>query len=444
MSRRLEIELTSDRADGKWTWRAAGAKEPKGLVDAELLPQGSSVGDTIRVEAEASLDGLEITAVLPTRAPKSRGETLQLLGASKTQPLVTSQVANKVRSRARGSANKIRKDGKRRSDTKQETQPKDKRKHKKSGHQTERAERQTATSQHKRKKDKHRATNERPRPNSAPRAPRLRPKNKNSRAALKELPEISQELAAEVLRGGVGGLRKSIQRMNTLAKADGIPQVKSEPLIALAEKLAPILKAAEWRDRAEEAYAKIDTVDLRDIRTVIVAADSAARDETSRELASKIQAGLTERVEREHRVWLNEIAQDLTEGRTVRALARSSRPPKAGSPLPPDMAERLSEAASNSLTSDTSQQRWSMLIDAVAYSPVRTAVRPQSCPEKPNEQLLATLRKLAAKIPQIASQFGIAAKPTKPRKNAESTQAKPPPPPPPAPPPPPPPVPQSS
>ena len=33
MSRRLEVELTSKRADGSYTWRAAGAKQPKGELD---------------------------------------------------------------------------------------------------------------------------------------------------------------------------------------------------------------------------------------------------------------------------------------------------------------------------------------------------------------------------------------------------------------------------
>ena len=41
MSRRMEIELTSDRGDGSWTWRAAGAKQPKGVVDAGLVPDGA-------------------------------------------------------------------------------------------------------------------------------------------------------------------------------------------------------------------------------------------------------------------------------------------------------------------------------------------------------------------------------------------------------------------
>ena len=38
MSRRLEIELTSERPDGTWTWRAAGARQPKGEMDGTLLP----------------------------------------------------------------------------------------------------------------------------------------------------------------------------------------------------------------------------------------------------------------------------------------------------------------------------------------------------------------------------------------------------------------------
>ena len=45
MSRRIEVELTSQRDDGTWTWRAAGAKQPKGSLDGTLLYDGASVGD---------------------------------------------------------------------------------------------------------------------------------------------------------------------------------------------------------------------------------------------------------------------------------------------------------------------------------------------------------------------------------------------------------------
>ncbi|MYH88544.1 MAG: hypothetical protein F4125_08215, partial [Acidimicrobiaceae bacterium] len=442
MARRLEIELTSNRADGKWTWRAAGAKQPKGTLDGGLIPEGVGVGDVLRVEADATLDGLEITTVLPTRAPRNEVETLPLLGSGREQPLVTSQLAPKGRSRARGAAGGRRDSdsaprGKKRADRKDKRRG-DTKRPERAGADRRRGDRDAQSAEKKRadsrrgdrpgkardgqrdgttgagsprdqrsRKRNVRARQDRPKPPSTPRAPRLRPGNANRRAALADMPEIQHGLAEEVLKGGVPGVRKAIERMNKMAEADGIPKVRSEPLVALAEKMTPVLKAAEWRDRAEAAISGIETVDLRDIRSVVVAADSGARDEQSRELAEKLREGLSTRVESEHRSWLNEIAQHLADGRIVRALRLSSRPPKAGSPLPIDMAERLTEAASESLSSDVAQQRWATVLDAVAFSPVRSQVKPHGLPENPNDQLLATVRKLAAKVPEIAALFGV-------------------------------------
>ena len=69
MSRRIDIELTSTRDDGSWTWRAAGAREPKGSVPGSLLPADASVGDVLKVEVEGYLDGVEVVGVVPGRAP---------------------------------------------------------------------------------------------------------------------------------------------------------------------------------------------------------------------------------------------------------------------------------------------------------------------------------------------------------------------------------------
>ena len=465
MARRLEIELTSNRPDGKWTWRAAGARQPKGTLDGALLPEGAVVGDVVKVEADATLDGLEIRSVLPTRAPKTPVETLLLLGSGREQPLVTSQLAPKRRSRARG-ANRDRHDAdsapnrrkrtdrkeRRRSDGKssegstgkrdrrrpdrdaqsrdQQRDDRGERRGKTRGAQRHGAE--IGTSRDQRGKQRNtRTRQERPKPQSTPRAPRLRPGNKNRRAALAELPEIHHRLAEEVLKGGVPGVRKTIERMNKMAEAEGIPKVKSEPLVALAEKLTPVLQPAVWRDRAEAAISGIGKVDLRDIRSVVVAADSGARNEESRELAEKLREGLSARVESEHRSWLNEIAQHLADGRIVRALRLSSRPPKAGAPLPFDMAERLTSAASASLSSDVAPQRWATVLDAVAFSPVRAHVTPQGCPAKPNEQLLATVRRLASKVPEIAALFEITSSGS-PKRGGTDRRPTPPPPPPPA------------
>ena len=464
VARRLEIELTSNRSDGKWTWRAAGARQPKGTLDGTLLPEGAVVGDVVKVEADATLDGLEIRTVLPTRAPKTPVETLPLLGSGREQPLVTSQLAPKRRSRARG-ANRDRRDAdsapnrrkrtdrkeRRRSDGKSSEgstgkrdrrrpdrdaqsrdQQRDDRGERRGKRGAQRHGAEIGTSRDQRGKQRNtRTRQERPKPQSTPRAPRLRPGNKNRRAALAELPEIHHRLAEEVLRGGVPGVRKTIERMNKMAEAEGIPKVKSEPLVALAEKITPVLQSAVWRDRAEAAISGIGKVDLRDIRSVVVAADSGARDEESRDLAEKLREGLSARVESEHRSWLNEIAQHLADGRIVRALRLSSRPPKAGAPLPFDMAERLTSAASASLSSDVAPQRWATVLDAVAFSPVRSHVTPQGCPAKPNEQLLVTVRRLASKVPEIAALFEITSSGS-PKRGGTDRRPTPPPPPPPA------------
>ena len=206
-------------------------------------------------------------------------------------------------------------------------------------------------------------------------------------------------------------MRKAIGRMNQKAKAEGLPPIKADPLIALAERIAPKLKAAEWHDRADAASAGIDEIDLRDLRSVIVAADRAARTEETRALAESLRTGLAARVEAEHRQWLDELAATMADGRTVRALRLSSRPPKAGSPLPLDMAERLAKSAAESLKPEESQARWAAVVDAVAFSPVRTQVTPDGIPERPGEPLLTAVRKVADRVPQIAALFGIEPEP---------------------------------
>ena len=69
MSRRIDIELTSSRDDGTWTWRAPGARQPKGTVDSTLVPSDAKVGDVLRADADFDLEGIVVTAVLAAQAP---------------------------------------------------------------------------------------------------------------------------------------------------------------------------------------------------------------------------------------------------------------------------------------------------------------------------------------------------------------------------------------
>ena len=92
---RMEIELTSKRDDGTWTWRAAGAKLPKGSLAENLLDGDASIGDVIRVETEQFVDGISVTSVLSSREKKSVPELLEIVGSGKDEPLVTSNLKKK-------------------------------------------------------------------------------------------------------------------------------------------------------------------------------------------------------------------------------------------------------------------------------------------------------------------------------------------------------------
>ena len=465
VSRRLEIELTSQRDDGNWTWRAAGARQPKGEVRGDLLPDTAAVGSVLKAEAEGGLDGLEIIAVSAPRVRAAPTDRLELIGGG-SGPLVTTTLVSKSRrhdqddrrspdgARPRGRDRRDGRDDGRRSGRKRDRRDdhaddggrerrdrkprgrdrakrdapsgdgaRDSRPRKDGG--APRPDRRDRRSGDKRvrggSQSEDRKRSERP---SRPRSPGLKAKRVHRQAALAALPENQRLLAREVLRAGVPGVRKSIERMNTKAAAESLPQIKSEPILALAEQLAPVLKAAEWHDRADAALAGIAKIDLRDIRSVIAAADRAARTEETRALAESLRSGLAQRLEVDQRRWLDELAGTISEGRTIRALRLSSRPPKAGTPLPPDMAERLAGLAAADLNPTVNQQRWSTVVDSVALSPVRTHVVPVGVPDKPSDDLLATIRRLADRVPQIAALFGI-----EPQKPARGGRRPPPPPP---------------
>lgn len=461
VSRRLEIELTSQRGDGSWTWRAAGARQPKGEVRADLVPDSAAVGTVLKVEADGGLDGLEIVTVFAPRSRPERGDRLELIGGG-GGPLVTTKLVSGRRSKSsrpdgadddrpsgrdrrrdrrdrrdrRGDDRRDRKrarDGERREDGdrgRRDRKPRrgdDRGDRSRGGPSDSRKDRRPERSPRRdgggdrharRSKDAPRA----PRP----RTPALKAKRVHRQAALSALPEDQRPLAREVLKGGVPGVRKSIERMNAKAKAESLPLIKTDPVLALAEQLAPLLKAAEWHDRADAALAGISKIDLRDIRSVIAAADRAARTDETRALAESLREGLVQRLEVDHRKWLDELAGTIGEGRTIRALRLSSRPPKAGAPLPPDMAERLAAIAAADLNPTANQQRWSTVVDAVALSPVRTQVVPAGVPDSPTDELLTAIRRLSDRVPQIAALFGIEPKPP-------SRGPKRPPPPPPTP-----------
>jgi len=383
MSRRIEVELTSDRGDGTLTWRAAGAKEPKGVLEAKLLPSGVKVGDTVKAEADYDMEGVTIVAVLPPPAKKAADNVIEFIGAPPPPPRDYSKEPDRRDRKPRRGDRKGR-DGRDGRDGGRERRP-----------QGERPERPRFERP------------EKPKLPPKPKAPRLRAGRTHRQALLAELPEEQRPVAEQVLKGGIPAVRAAIDEQNEAAKAAGNPPVKADALITLAESIVPRARVAEWRDRAEAAIEQIDTVDLRDLRSVVTKAETAAKDEESRELAEKLRTGLAQRLEKEQAAWLAEIAELLADDRVVRALNVSSRPPKAGTPLPPDLAERLATAAGAALTDQIGPKRWSTVLEALALSPVHNKVEPASVPASPNEELVAAVTKVSMQVPQIAARFGI-------------------------------------
>jgi hypothetical protein len=224
---------------------------------------------------------------------------------------------------------------------------------------------------------------------------------------LAALPETHRPIADELIRGGIPGVRQAVDRQNALLSADDKPTINPDPLMDIAERLMPVLRAAEWHDKADAALADVTEIDIRDLRSVVVAADVGARDEETRALADQLRTALAKRVDSEHHEWLTEIAQNLDDGRVVRALRLSSRPPKAGTPFPPELARRLADATGASLTADITADRYGTVLDALALSPVRQQVTPAAVPENPKPELVAMVRKLANRVPEIAALFGL-------------------------------------
>src|SRR3954468_16836335 len=96
MSRRIEVELTSEREDGSWTWRAAGARQPKGSLDGSLLPAGAAVGQVLRADADFHVDGVTIVAVLPpVEKHRNEAERIELIApVRRDDQLVTANLVS--------------------------------------------------------------------------------------------------------------------------------------------------------------------------------------------------------------------------------------------------------------------------------------------------------------------------------------------------------------
>jgi hypothetical protein len=414
MPSRIEVELTSARPDGTWTWRVAGAREPKGIVESAVLPEGAKVGDVFRVEATIALDGIEIHSVVPERAHRREPDRLEILGGGDFQAVTTSLVGRRDRdSRGPGDRRerrdrRDRKDGDRRSGG--EGRPR-----REGAGSDGRRPRGDGAEGGQRSERERRPPRERPTYAPVPEVPqrpkpkRLKPGRAHRQALMASLPEERQAVAEQLFRAGLPGVRQALKDQNAALAAEGKPQITTSGIESLAQDLLPAVRVAEWLDRADAALAVVDELDLRDLRSVVTAAADpvVARDDSTRELADRLRAALERRQNEEHDQWLVDITVALDVGRVVRALRLSSRPPKAGVPFPSELATRLAEATTGALTPDAASDRWAAVVEALAFSPVHAIVTPPAPPQVVSDDLKAMVKGVASAVPQIAVLVGV-------------------------------------
>ncbi|HZM53912.1 MAG TPA: hypothetical protein VFC03_02680, partial [Acidimicrobiales bacterium] len=281
MAHRIEVELTSQTGDSTWTWRAAGAKQPRGTVGADLVPAGAAVGTVLRAEVETTLDGTTVTALLPAKAKGDARakDRIVVIGTPQRAPDVNVVLASKGR--------------RRRDDRPDGPSPEDRRPAERKPRSEDRSRGPRSGSG-----QRDRATTGAPSDDGKPARKRNGPARPGAResggrdnprrpaasttyrnAALATLRPEQIPVAEQLLRGGIPAVRQAIEEQNTRARAEGRPEVTPGPLLALAEELRPLITLATWKDRASVARTAGKDIPLRELRSIVASASTVTLDE---------------------------------------------------------------------------------------------------------------------------------------------------------------------
>ena len=406
MSRRIDIELTSQSPDGSWTWRAAGARQPKGVVEAALVPSGEKVGSVLLAEIEVSLEGIEVLSLAeakPQRSPEKSEGRIEVRGTPKRAPDVSVILAP-------GSSKRRRDEG----DGRDRRDRRDRRG--RDGEAEGRDER----------------GGDRGRSGSGPRRPGgRRPGERDGRPARGERPAAPTStvhrnamlatlrpeqipVAEQLLRGGLQAVRQAIDAQNATAKASGKPPVAGDALLAMADELSPTVRLAEWKDRASVAQTAGKDYRLRELRAVVAASRTLNLDDEGRAMAKSLHESLDQRTTALREEWLARITNALNDGRVQQAVEASIRPPEPGTRCPAELAVRLASAAGEALSADKAPEEWMQLLDAVVASPVRRNVKPVGIPD--DEVAKQAARHAAGAVPALAKLLGLRIPPPPPRR----------------------------
>ncbi len=294
MSIRIEIELTSSAPDGSWTWRAAGAREPRGVLDGSILPAGRRGR---RHAAGRDGEGHRRHPRAVGRPRQGEGGPLrraQLLPSDKPfEPVIQQRV---TRDRDDGRPRRRGRDGPGGGDRRdRHDRGRADRGPRRDGEPVERpggdrpgggggrgAPRATGD----RGRRRHGATaaattgavsgptsRRRPRCPQRPKPKRLRPGKQHRTEVLESLPE-EQRPIAELALQGIAAVRQRLREDNVRLQGRGqAGDAGGRPCCGWPRSCIPRLRVADWLDRADAAQRQLEHLDLRDLRSVVAASD---------------------------------------------------------------------------------------------------------------------------------------------------------------------------
>lgn len=474
MSHRMDVELTSARDDETFTWRAAGARQPKGAVAVSLLPKGAKVGDIVRIEAEVEIDGITVLAVLPPKEKDAPRGVIEVVGTQQPVAGVTTVLAGPAKGRRE---NRFFRDGEERKPPRPGGDRRPRREGE--GPADSRSRPVAAGDAAAVTEGDHRPPRARPegdraggrgRPGSAVASarrdlggPRTEGAGTGSRSGRPEGRPSSSRPAGPPRRdagsredhagrpsasrpqrpprgpfrlepgskhrdGLMATLPAEQQLIADRLATGGLPAVRKaiadEQERATAEGRPPvaadsILALAEQLQPdvkaavwMDRAEAALAHLDELGLRDLRAAVVAATpRDDAGRDLERQLREGLERRVNKLRSDWEQLLTQSITDGKILQALRLSARPPEPTARFPAALIERLTTQVSAAMSAETAPDRWLALLDAAVACPVRRQIKPAGIPEDPSGEVQRKAREAAGRIPSLAPMLGMAMPP---------------------------------
>ncbi len=448
MSRRIEIEITSLNGDVA-TWRAAGAKLPKGVLNSSLVPGGPVIGNIYRADVEQYMEGIEILSVM---APKTaspvdpRHERLELIPTVKTGPDVVVTYAPKGRGGSRREGADTRREGgpSRREGGPGRREPSSGRRETGPGRRengsakTEGTEARESSARPERTKRPPRNPVDREGSSSTPgersaRGPRTDRPARGARPPRPERPvgpvqppmttthrnsllaTLSPEqlpVAEQLLRGGMPSVRAAVAEQNKNATAQDRPTIDAVTIDRIAENLLGKTNLALWKDRAAGAIGAGRELRLRDLRAVVTSAKTVSLDEEARAQLKELQVSLTARLEHLRTQWNAKLESAIESKNVKEALALVARPPDMSTRVSADTAVKVVAITSEALNAEADPTLWKEIVALTIDTSIRRNVKPLGIPN--DESCKAVAIHNAGAIPEFAKLLGMKVPPPPP------------------------------